>query len=38
MNKEIHVSGTYTLDNKTDSFTGVVTFEERENSIVFTGS
>ena len=36
MEKQIQISGTYKLDNKTDSFTGTVTFEERENSIYYS--
>jgi hypothetical protein len=36
MKKQIRVSGTYKLDNKTDSFTGIVTFDEREHSIYYS--
>lgn len=36
MKKQIQISGTYKLDNKTDSFTGTVTFDERENSIYYS--
>lgn len=36
MKKQIQISGTYKLDNKTDSFSGTVTFDERENSIYYS--
>ena len=35
MKKEIQISGTYRIVNKTGSFTGTVTFDERENSIYY---
>lgn len=36
MKRQIQISGTYKLDNKIDSFTGTVTFDERENSIYYS--
>jgi hypothetical protein len=36
MKKQIQILGTYKLDNKTDSFSGTVTFDERENSIYYS--
>lgn len=36
MKRKIQIIGTYNLDNKTDSFTGTVTFDERENSIYYS--
>ncbi|MEJ1242563.1 hypothetical protein WBG78_30750 [Chryseolinea sp. T2] len=36
MERQIQILGTYQLDNKTDSFTGTVTFNERENSIYYS--
>lgn len=36
MKKEIQISGKYKLGNKTDSFTGIATFDERENSIYYS--
>ena len=36
MKKQLQISGTYTLDNRTDSFTGTITFDERENSIYYS--
>jgi hypothetical protein len=36
MKKQIQISGTYKLDNKTDSFKGTVTVDERENSIYYS--
>jgi hypothetical protein len=36
MKKEIKISGRYKLHGKIDSFTGTVTFDERENSIYYS--
>jgi hypothetical protein len=36
MKKQIEISGTYKLDNKTDSFTGTVTLDERDDSIYYS--
>ena len=36
MKRQIQISGTYKLDNRTDSFTGTVTFDERENSVYYS--
>ena len=36
MKRQIQISGTYKLDNKSDSFTGTVTFDERENSFYYS--
>jgi hypothetical protein len=36
MKKQIQISGTYTLNNKTDSYFGTVTFDERESSIYYS--
>ena len=36
MKKEIQISGTYRFNNKTGSFTGTVTLDQRENSIYYT--
>lgn len=36
MKKEIQISGTYRLDEKLESFTGTVTFDEREDSICYS--
>jgi hypothetical protein len=36
MKKELKISGTYKFDNKSAPFTGIVTFEERENLIYYT--
>jgi len=36
MKKQIQISGIYKLDNKTDSFTGTVMFDERDNSIYYS--
>lgn len=36
MKKQIQISGTYKLDNKTDPFTGTITFDERVNSIYYS--
>lgn len=36
MKKEIQISGTYELYNKTSSFTGTLTFDEREDLIYYS--
>lgn len=36
MKKQIKILGIYKLDNQTDSFTGTVTLDERENSIYYS--
>lgn len=36
MEKKLRISGTFNLDNKTDSFVGTITFNESENSIYYT--
>ncbi len=36
MEKEIKIFGTYKLDNRTEPFSGTVTFDERENSIYYS--
>jgi hypothetical protein len=36
MKRQIQILGTYKLDDKTDSFSGTVTFDERENSIYYS--
>ena len=36
MKKQIRILGTYKLDRKIDSFTGTVSFDERENSIYYS--
>ena len=36
MKKEIKIFGTYKLDNRTEPFSGIVTFDEKENSIYYS--
>jgi hypothetical protein len=35
MKMQLQISGTYNLNNKTDSFAGTITFDEKESSIYY---
>jgi hypothetical protein len=36
MKKQIQIFGTYKVDDRTDSFTGTVAFDEKENAIYYS--